>query len=81
MERARATGRSAATNGSSDCGLLLQWSRSSGKKSSVISLFTLLGHMVVFTLKQTVERDGREIGSHYLPNRAVKHLFLPLISA
>lgn len=61
--------------------LLLQRSRSSGKTSSVISLFTLLGHMVVFTLKQTVERDGSQIGSHYLPNRAAIHLFSPLISA
>lgn len=37
--------------------------------------------MVVFTLKQTAEREGREIGSHYLLNSAVIHLFSPLIWA
>lgn len=37
--------------------------------------------MVVFTLKQTAEREGREIGSDYLLNRTVIHLFLPVILA
>lgn len=45
-----------------------------------MSVFTLQGHMVVFTLKQAVEWEVREIGSGYLPNRAVIHLFLALIS-
>lgn len=53
---------------------------SSSKAHSVISLFTLRGHMGVFTLKQT-ERDGREIGSGGLLNSTVIHLLLPLISA
>lgn len=45
-----------------------------------MSVFTLQGHMVVFTLKQAAEWEVREIGSGYLPNRAVIHLFLALIS-
>lgn len=47
---------------------------------SVISVSMPQSHMVVFTLKQTAEREGREIRSHYLVNSAVIHLVWALIS-
>lgn len=43
-----------------------------------MSVFTLQGHMVVFTLKQAAEWEVREIGSGYLPNRATMHLLFGL---
>lgn len=43
-----------------------------------MSVFTLQGHMVVFTLKQAAEWEVREIGSSYLPNRAAMHLLFGL---
>lgn len=45
---------------------------------SAMSVFTLPGHMVVFTLKQAAEWEVSEIGSGYLPNRAVIHLLFGL---